>query len=660
MAIDLSQFHATFLEESLEGLSAMESDLLAMKDGRSDADVVNGIFRVAHSIKGGAGTFGFRAIAEFAHVAETLLDELRSGRRQPSEELVGLLLESVDVLRFLLGRPAGVEEPEDQAVADLKVRLTAALNGSKGLSSSPATPAGSGPAGRGWRITFRPHPGLLRSGNEPYRLFRALGGLGPARVTCDTAELPSLEALDPEECHLAWTLELEAAVAEASVREVFDWVDGDCDLSLAPLAPPAGDPPRQEGARARAPSAESTSIRVGTDKLDGLVNLVGELVITQSMLSELGRAFDPSRLARLLAGLSQLERNTRELQDSIMGIRMIPISSTFNRFPRMVHDISGQLGKRVELRIAGEQTELDKTVIEKIGDPLVHLVRNALDHGLERPEVRRAAGKPEVGILRLEAFHRGGSIVIEVADDGAGLIRERLRAKAVERGLVEANAQLEDGAVLDLIFHPGFSTAAAVSDLSGRGVGTDVVRRNIKALGGSVEVRSTEGAGTTFTIKLPLTLAILDGQLARIGDQTFVFPLVSIVESIKLDPALLSRIAGCQEVYRLRAEYLPVLRAQRFLGIPVGEPTGPGLLVVVETEGRRAAVLVDDLLGQQQVVIKSLETNFRAVPGVSGATILGDGTAALILDVPGLIARSGPEEVRLPRATTPAAIPVAV
>ncbi len=408
-----------------------------------------------------------------------------------------------------------------------------------------------------------------------------------------------------------------------------------------PLITLAKEPEERRAAdrrQAATPTVEAGSIRVSIDKIDALINMVGELVITQSMLNQLGEDFDMARLAKLQEGLAQLERNTRELQENVMRIRMLPISFAFNRFPRMVHDLTQKLGKEVELKLSGEQTELDKTVMEKIGDPLVHLVRNSLDHGLERPDVRKKAGKSPVGLLHLNAFHQGGNIVIEISDDGAGLNKARITAKAKERGLVGEEEVLTDEKIYELIFQAGFSTADVISDVSGRGVGMDVVKRNIKDLGGTIEVKSEEGVGTRFTIRLPLTLAILDGQLVRVGSDTFILPLVSIVESLQISRDNVNVIAGKSEVYKLRNEYLPIVRLYNVFGqTPDSTTIEGGLLVVVEGDGQRIGLFVDDLLGQQQVVIKSLETNFQRVEGISGATILGDGTVALILDISGVI-----------------------
>jgi len=385
-------------------------------------------------------------------------------------------------------------------------------------------------------------------------------------------------------------------------------------------------------------ATEANSIRVGIDKIDNLINMVGELVITQSMLDQIGENLDNSHVTQLRDGLAQLERNTRELQESVMRIRMLPISFSFNRFGRLVHDLGTQLGKKVELKLSGEHTELDKTVLEKMSDPLVHLVRNALDHGIETPEQRRAAGKPETGVLHLHAFHQGGNIIIQISDDGAGFDVQKIRAKAIQKGLLSHEERPTNEQLYEFIFQPGFSTIEQVSDLSGRGVGMDVVRRNIRALGGTIEVKSKRGQGSTFSIRLPLTLAILDGQLVRVGQEIYILPLLSIIESLRAKPKLVNSLAGSAQVYRLRDEYIPILRLYDLFGItPRTTQLEQGLLVMVEGDGQKMGLFVDELLSQQQIVIKSLESNYQKVEGISGATILGDGSVALILDVAGLI-----------------------
>ncbi|HIL91422.1 MAG TPA: chemotaxis protein CheA, partial [Cycloclasticus sp.] len=395
--------------------------------------------------------------------------------------------------------------------------------------------------------------------------------------------------------------------------------------------------------------AEAASIRVGIDKVDEIINLVGELVITQSMLDQAGEDLEEQAeaqgdnknaetLVRLRNGLVQLERNTRELQEGVMRIRMLPISFVFSRMPRLVHDLSSKLDKKVELLVAGEETELDKTVMENIGDPMVHLVRNALDHGIETPEIRLAAGKPETGTLKLNAFHKGSSIVIEIKDDGAGINKQKVLAKAIEKGVISADDPLSDDEINNLIFAPGFSTADVVSDVSGRGVGMDVVKTSISKLGGSVSVTSEEGKGSLFTIRLPLTLAILDGQLVTVGNESYVIPLIAIIESLQVDRANISVVAGKAEVYKLREHYIPIIRSRAVFGLADdNRDLHNSLMVVVEVDGSPAGIIVDDLQGQQQVVIKSLETNYRKVETMSGATILGDGTVALIWDVNGMV-----------------------
>ena len=681
MPIDVSQFHQVFFEESFEGLDIMESGLLNLDLGAADAEAINTIFRAAHSIKGGGGTFGFVEISDFTHVMETLLDEMRDGRRKVTREGVNLLLESVDCLREMLTATQAGEELDHARISGTKRQLDDLLGDGHAVVPPDECDTAQAPHAAGWRVRFRPHAHMLRTGNEPLRMFRELASLGSFRCKVDTSGMPSFADLDPESCFLAWELVLAGEMGQHEVAEVFEWVDGDCDLEIMPLkdldgspvkderistaqeppdrqqnataglAPVPDAPERRVGDRRNGEDRRRTdrrrsagaqdgggSIRVSTEKIDGLINTVGELVITQSMLSQLGELFDTENGEKLRMGLEQLGRNTRELQESIMQVRMLPISFSFNRFPRLVHDLSQKLNKKVELKLSGEQTELDKTVLEKIGDPLVHLVRNSLDHGIELPDVRKAAGKNEIGILHLNAYHQGGNIVIEITDDGAGLNEQRILAKARERGVVGPDEELTQDRVYDLIFQPGFSTVEQVSDLSGRGVGMDVVRRNIKDLGGTVEVRTRAGEGSTFTIRLPLTLAILDGQLVRVGGQTYIVPLISIIESLQVRPNEIKAIAGRAELYRLREEYIPITRLYEVFGIePDSTELHKGLIVIVEGGGEKAGLFVDELLGQQQVVIKSLETNYQRVCGISGATILGDGTVALILDIAGLM-----------------------
>jgi two-component system chemotaxis sensor kinase CheA len=653
MSIDLQQFHETFFEESFEGLDIMESGLLQLEQGEVDMENINTIFRSAHSIKGGSGTFGFSAVADFTHDMETLLDQMRNGERQVSAPVVNTLLGCVDVLRNMLH---AIKEGDEIDTANV-AQMTSALKGILGEASvadDASSTAGSsaGQGGGGWNVVFKPHADIMQTGNDTVRLLRELCELSPDfEVTVNNDALPALAELDPEACYQSWCIQLKGdGISEADIRDVFAWVDDECELSIEAINDAVSDS-RQSGAaaaterrqgerRGAARSGESSSIRVNISKVDELINMVGELVITQSMLSQFGEDedFNESHIERLKDGLAQLEGHTRELQESVMRIRMMPISFAFQRFPRLVHDLSSQFGKKIELLMTGEATELDKTVLEKIGDPLVHLVRNSLDHGIEAPDVRREAGKAESGLIQLAAYHQGGNIVIEIKDDGAGLNREKILSKAKQNGLVGEDERLSDEQIDDLIFRPGFSTADVVSDVSGRGVGMDVVRRNIRELGGTVEVVSTPGQGSVFTIRLPLTLAILDGQLVGIGSETYILPVISIIESLQVIPEHVNAVAGRAEVYRLRDEYIPIVRLYDIFGIePLSTSLNEGLLVVVEAEGKKIAIFVDELQAQQQVVIKSLETNFKRVQGLSGATILGDGTVALIIDIAGLI-----------------------
>lgn len=673
----MAQFHQVFFEESFEGLDAMESGLLNLDMGDVNVEEINTIFRAAHSIKGGSGTFGFTSVSDFTHVMETLLDEMRDGRRKITQPAINVLLGSVDCLREMLQAIQSGGEINQASVSTHKQALDNVLNGSEivTVAVEPASKDGHGPSQSnvgpqisGWSVAFSPHPHLLKTGNEPVRMFRELASLGDLTVSADLQGLPDIYQLDPEECHLSWKLDLLGNIAASEIDEIFDWVEEECDLAKQPIfsslpvanevftpilettpANPLPAPSTPLGGAAseskdkkddsKSAAKGSSTIRVDTGKIDTLINMVGELVITQSMLSLVGEHFELGKLDQLKNGLSQLERHTRELQESVMNIRMLPISFVFSRFPRLAHDLSSKLGKKVELKLVGEHTEVDKTVVELLSDPLVHLVRNSLDHGIEMPEVRLAAGKPEIGTVTLEAFHRGGNIVIEVKDDGKGLDKDKLRAKAIEKGLIDADTVLTDKQTYELIFMPGFSTAEQLTDISGRGVGMDVVRRNIQSLGGNIEIISTLGKGSTISIHLPLTLAILDGQSVAVGDETYIVPLGSIIESLNVKEERINRVAGRGETFLLRGEYLPIIRMHEIFKVPSAKTTKltDGLLVVVEGQGIRCGLFVDDLLGQQQVVIKSLEANYRRVEGVSGATILGDGSVALILDIPGLV-----------------------
>ncbi|MDQ3205185.1 MAG: chemotaxis protein CheA [Pseudomonadota bacterium] len=663
MPMDITQFHAAFFEESREGLDAMETGLLGLEAaGVADAETVNVIFRAAHSIKGGAATFGFRAVADLTHLLETLLDEARGGQRVLDSAAVGALLASVDVLRGLLAAyeqdHANAESRIDHAaLAQARAGLDRMLTGTAlAAAAGAATTSTAGAGPDAWRIGFRPAPSMFMSGNDPLRILRELASHGELTATCLDDKLPLFTELDPFEAHLAWDLMLPGSVARSDIDEAFAWVEDQCELSIealhtavasaAPAAAAAGagtDPSALAGDPAvpvRRASDADNSIRVAVSKVDALINLIGELVITQAMLSQRAESLDPVVNEALLTGLAQLDRNTRDLQEAVMSVRMLPVEFAFSRFPRMVRDLAARLDKKVRLKTQGEATELDKGVIEKIVDPLVHLMRNAIDHGLESPAERRAAGKDETGTITMTAAHQGGHIVIEVGDDGKGLDRERILRKAAERGLpVPENPS--DAQVWDLVFHPGFSTADQLTDVSGRGVGMDVVKSNIIALSGQVEIRSTRGRGTTVSIKLPLTLAILDGMSVAVGDEVFILPLNMVIESMQLGTGDIRTVAGDTRLLRVRDDYLPLLNLGQQYGLndracAANAPSSTAIAVIVESGGHKLALEVDELLGQQQVVVKNLETNYRRIAGVSGATILGDGRVALIVDPAGL------------------------
>lgn len=641
MAIDLRRFHPTFFEESLEAVAIMEGELLEIERmlrrgdeaaaGDQDPERLNRIFRSAHSIKGGSGTFGFAQVADFAHALESLLDEARSGRREINAEMVGLLLRAVDCLRALL-HAAKDDGPVPPDIEVLHAELERAH--AVGRPSAPASePAGSGNRS-GWRIHFEPQERFFHSGNDPLRIFRALSELGKLDTSAESSRVPGWDEYDPETCYLGWDIKLQSQAARDALEEVFAWVVGDCELHLeaAPAPAPAGR------AEPKADDKMTSSIRVATAKVDGLVDIVGELVITQTMLTQLVQDFTPDRSAQLQAGVAQLERHTRNLQDAVLGIRMLPLGFVFSRLPRLARDVSTLLGKQVELEISGDRTELDKAIIERISDPLIHLVRNSIDHGIESPQERVDAGKSAHGTIRLNAYHKAGNVVIELTDDGRGLDRERILGKARERGLISPDTPIEPAQVDEFIFLPGFSTSESVSDVSGRGVGLDVVRNNIRTLGGGVEVSSSDGQGTRFIIRLPLTLAIVDGMSLRVGSEIYILPLAWIAETLQVKPERVSQPAGGPEIIAVREEYVPLLRLDRLFNIQARATTlNEGLVVIVEADGKRVALFVDELLGQQQVVLKSLEPHCERLEGISAATILGDGTVALILDAGSLV-----------------------
>lgn len=622
MATGMEQFLQVFFEETDEHLATLELLLIGLDLDQPDAETLNGIFRAAHSIKGSSGMFGFDDLTAVTHELETLLDRIRCGQTALHADMIGVFLEARDVLQRLLDAHRSQVPDPDAPVAATVERLRAWL----AAPVAAASDTGFGlfddaPAARDGNAADD-----SASDDDAFGFFDDAPGTPDASASISASHDDDFGFFD------------DAPGAPAAAAPVV----------VAP-APAAAPGPAKPAATPRADS-ESSSIRVSVEKIDSLINLVGELVITQAMLSQLSEDLDPTHFERLQQALAQLEHNTRDLQESVMSIRMLPISFIFSRFPRLVHDTSARLGKQVELILQGEHTELDKSVIEKLSDPLTHIVRNSIDHGIETPAERLAAGKPAQGSVKLAASHQGGSVVVEISDDGRGLSRERILAKAREKGLAVHDG-MSDAEVWQLIFMPGFSTAEAVTELSGRGVGMDVVRRNIQAMGGRIDIDSAPGMGTRMSIRLPLTLAILDGLIVAVEQVNYVVPLTYIVESLQARADDVRGLAGEEStVIRVRGEYLPLFSLNQLLHIGAApQPPEQGIVVILESEGRSFALQVDELVGQQQVVIKSLEQNFRRIDGIAGATIMGDGSVALILDVdalPRLAAQGEPTHER--------------
>ncbi len=767
---DFDDFKATYFEECAELISELEEQLAAIGDGDRSPDRLNAVFRAIHSIKGGAGAFGFSALVGFAHALESLLDQVRDGRLPMGDELAALCLRSVDIVAdFVAAARAGTDLPEEFGAPE-KARFDALCRGDAASGDEdgepieefdidftpvrvtlaghddepPAIPAPdsadafaepplSAEAGH-WEIRFTPHRALYSRANDPLLLFRELALLGDLSVTALVGDVPPLADFEPFGVYCTWLLTLHAPTAgDAAIREVFEFVEGDCDLSIAPLgalvsldvgaedarplpspprphvpepmdlaleldlpaagtapadedfadllsllpatladipddtpaapepsfaelaaaiqptpvaAPPVAPAPRPvpvverpapEPAAANGNGGGLQSIRVDLDKIDRVVNMVGELVITQSMLTQQMDDQLRARYSELVRGLEVLAQTTRGLQDSVMAIRAQPVKTVFSRLPRLVRELATKTGKSIRLETIGEGTEIDKTIIEQLSDPLTHMVRNSADHGIEKPEKRLAAGKQETGVIRLSAEQAGGNILIIVEDDGAGINRERVARLARERGIVAPDQPLSDEQIDQLIFAPGFSTAETISDISGRGVGMDVVLSNIKKIGGSVHVRSWPGRGTRMTLRLPLTLAVLDVMLVSVGGSPYVIPLSSIVETIQCSRAEFGRAPSGARVLRVRGDYVQVVDVGDRFGMRSGTGDDGRFVVLCEAEGSaRIALVVDDIIGQQQVVIKSLEENFERVEGIAGGTILGDGNVALIIDVQGL------------------------
>ncbi|MCB1380157.1 MAG: chemotaxis protein CheA [Alphaproteobacteria bacterium] len=691
----MAEIRVTFFQECEDQLAALEAGLLTMEEGDTSPETLNAVFRAVHSIKGGAGAFKLDQLVDFAHVFETALDRIRDGSMVADGDVLKLLLRAADVLADLVttARAGLTTNPAQCGTVAGELEALLAENGQPDESAETldvdfapiAMDFGdlSGGAAIGldtasFSIAFRPHRSLFEKANEPLALLRELCQLGVADMTCDVSRVPTLDELDPGQCYLDWTVVLATTRGEAAVREIFEFVDGDCDLAIIPhvadMAETAGGPQVDQsqppiaspvteamevarpqtiiparladgtgtlttaGQRGPKAMAVQATIRVDLDRVDRLINLVGELVINQAMLTQRVIQSGHMRDARVATSLDELEHLTRDLQESVMAIRAQPVRPLFQRMSRIVREVAEATGKCVRLRTEGESTEVDKTVLELLADPLTHMIRNAVDHGIEKPEDRLAADKPAEGIVRLSAAHRSGRVVIEISDDGAGLNRPRILQSAIAKGLVPKDAVLSEAEIDNLLFLPGFSTASTVSNISGRGVGMDVVKRSIQALGGRITTSSRAREGSTFTMSLPLTLAVLDGIIVSIDDQTFVIPLTAIVETLKLDRSMLHSLGEGAYVMRIRSNFVPLIDVGAEMGVREATASPPeGVAILVENEkGNRYALLVDGIQDQRQVVIKSLETNYDRVPGVAAATILGDGRVAMILDVDGL------------------------
>nr|WP_280924375.1 chemotaxis protein CheA [Enterobacter hormaechei] len=653
--MDITDFYQTFFDEADELLADMEQHLLDLVPEAPDSEQLNAIFRAAHSIKGGAGTFGFTILQETPHLMENLLDEARRGEMQLNTDIINLFLETKDIMQEQLDAYKSSAEPDAASFEYICNALRQLALEAKGEASAPAVPAAKlsvvdagaepdtapdAPAGKLRVVLSR-----LKE-NEVNLLEEELGNLATLSNVVKgkdslAATLDDGIGQDDIVAVLCFVIEADQIAFETEAAAVEAPAPAENTPAVVAAAPALKAVPKETAAPARgekpaARSSESTSIRVAVEKVDQLINLVGELVITQSMLAQRSNELDPVTHGDLITSMGQLQRNARDLQESVMSIRMMPMEYVFSRFPRLVRDLAGKLNKQIELTLMGSSTELDKSLIERIIDPLTHLVRNSLDHGIELPENRVAAGKSPVGNLILSAEHQGGNICIEVTDDGAGLNRERILAKAISQGMA-VNENMTDEEVGMLIFAPGFSTAEQVTDVSGRGVGMDVVKRNIQEMGGHVEIQSKQGAGTTIRILLPLTLAILDGMSVKVADEVFILPLNAVMESLQPREEDLHPLAGGERVLEVRGEYLPLVELWKVFEVDGAKTEATqGIVVILQSAGRRYALLVDQLIGQHQVVVKNLESNYRKVPGISAATILGDGSVALIVDVSAL------------------------
>ena len=703
----LDQLKGTFFDECSEALQQIELGLSDLREGAASDDTINAVFRSVHSVKGGAGIFGFDDLVKFAHVLETVLDATRSGKLASSQDIVDTLLQANDVLSDLIGMSRSGEaipaEYGSECRASLERILQANMSGEEwgdGGSAAPADFDGldfmpvradqfdtvdEQPAEQEYRIVFRPKADLLKKANEPLYILRELRKLGTLELNAETDRLPLLTDMEPDRPYLGWTGTLRTTAPIAQLHEVFEFVLDDCDLEIEavqvasaawpsetvadtsaadmteaaasdstgpvapmpettasspPLAPTleaetpeAGPQPRSTPSKASA--AGATTTRVELEKIDRVVNMVGELVIAQAMLGQVVHTLPEDISGRLVQVLEEVVHHTRELKDSVMSMRAQQVSAVFQRMPRLVRELAAKTGKKARLEMVGENTEVDRSIIERLGDPLTHIIRNAVDHGIEKPEVRAAAGKPEEGTVRLAAEHRGGRIVIEVSDDGAGINPERVLKKARDRGLVSSDASLTEDEINNLVFLPGFSTAESVSDISGRGVGMDVVRRNIQDLGGRISVKSERGRGMTIQLALPLTLAVMDGMVIRVRRETYVMPMSSIVECLRPPASDIHSLLGTSGMLQLRGNLVPLVHLSQLLDIAGTNTASDERVVIISDagDGARFGIVVDELCGHQQVVVKSIEESYGSVPGIAGATILGNGRVAFILDI---------------------------
>ncbi|MFN3890858.1 MAG: chemotaxis protein CheA [Beijerinckiaceae bacterium] len=699
--MSLDEIRVTFFLECEEQLAELETGLVRLQSGERDPELINGIFRAVHSIKGGAGAFGLDELVGFAHKFETVLDEMRSGNVEPTADVVHVMLRSADMLADVVAAARDRRELGQDALAESQASLNGLLMRSDkaeaeeqvdfqpvllDLELAPVIPDDETQEHR-FTVDYKPNAQSLNRGNEPVLLLRALARLGTVSSTPFLTTKPLLQDFEFGHPYLWWRIQLTTSENEASVREVFDFVDGDIDLCITrdnkceAATAPAADPAEQVVASKAAPiddevtnkfspgpsearrSVERTpgvsgssevaaTIRVDLERIDRLINLVGEMVINQAMLSQNVSEAGLGESSAISAGLGSLEQLTRELQESVMAIRAQPVKTLFQRMSRIVREVGEATGKSVVLRTDGDATEVDRTVIERIADPLTHMIRNAVDHGIEKPEDRVAKGKPKQGVVQLSAGHRSGRILIEVSDDGAGIDRVAVRESAIRKGLISPDIQMTDSEIDNLLFLPGFSTAQSVSNISGRGVGMDVVKRSIQALGGRISIASQQGQGTTFTLTLPLTLAILDGMVVKVHDEMLVVPLTAIIETLRPKPTAIHQIGAKGLVLADRGAFVPTIDVGVELGFRESECDPlKSVALLVETEvGKRCALLCDTIVDQRQVVIKSLAANYKHVPGIAAATILGDGRVALIIDVDAFVARTSQRPTSVPVA----------